>query len=37
MNVASVEPEMRDEGSSPDRPWDDDPGFDFDQSYPEDS
>ena len=37
LGAPSVEPEMRDEGSSPDRPWDDDPGFDFDQSYPEDS
>jgi hypothetical protein len=25
------------EESTPDLPWDDDPGFDFDQSYPEDS
>lgn len=30
-----AEPEMRDGDSSPERPWDDDPGFDFDQSDPE--
>jgi hypothetical protein len=33
----SAEAEMRDEDSSPERPWDGDPGFDFDQSYPENS
>ena len=37
LGAPSAKPEMRDEESSPDRPWDDDPGFDFDQSYPEDS
>ena len=29
--------EISREGSTPDPPWEDDPGFDFDQSPPQDS
>jgi hypothetical protein len=35
LGAPRAEPEMRDGDSSPERPWDDDPGFDFDQSDPE--
>ena len=37
LGATNAGPEMRDEDSSHERPWDDDPGFEFDQSYPEDS
>ena len=37
LGAPSAEPKMRDEVSSPERPWDDYPGCEFDQSYSEDN
>jgi len=35
LGAPRAEPRMRDGDSSPELPWDDDPGFEFDQSDPE--